>query len=124
MNGILVRRATNTRELERYKQLLIAKRGELSPSRAADAPLVMGAGGPQGDLMDQANADTQAELWIQLKKSDAHLLQAIEDALARLRIKTFGICQICKRPISKGRLDAVPWTHACRECKEREQSVT
>jgi RNA polymerase-binding transcription factor DksA len=50
-------------------------------------------------------------------------VRAVDDALARLRAKTFGICEICKHPIAKARLEAVPWTRSCRECKEREQSA-
>jgi hypothetical protein len=36
---------------------------------------------------------------------------------------TYGVCVVCKQPISWARLEAVPWTHHCRECKEREHSV-
>jgi len=69
--------------------------------------------------MEQANADAEAELQVQLHKSDAHLLRAIEGALARIRLGTFGACDICKQPISKARLEAVPWTRHCRDCKEQ-----
>jgi RNA polymerase-binding transcription factor DksA len=33
------------------------------------------------------------------------------------------VCEVCKQPISKARLEAVPWTHLCCECKERERSA-
>ena len=46
------------------------------------------------------------------------LLRAIEEALARIKQGTFGVCQICKLPVSKARLEVVPWTRLCRECKE------
>jgi RNA polymerase-binding transcription factor DksA len=42
--------------------------------------------------------------------------------LARITRGTFGVCQACKQPISKARLEAVPWTHNCRECKERQSA--
>jgi DnaK suppressor protein len=113
----------NTRELERYKRLLLVKLEELSLARSAARPPVMGAGVAQGDLIDQANADADAELEIQLRKTDGPLVRAVDDALARLRARTFGICEVCKHPISKARLEAVPWTRACRECKERKQSA-
>jgi len=38
-----------------------------------------------------------------------------EEALGRIRQGTFGVCQVCKQPISKARLEAVPWTRLCRE---------
>ena len=109
----------NERDSVRYKQLLLAKLDEVSSARTGST-LVPGAGGWQGDLVDQANSDAEAELHVQVHKSDANLLRAIEEALARIRRGTFGICQKCEQPISKARLEAVPWTHLCRECKEQQ----
>lgn len=110
------------RDLERYKRLLLAKRDELSAGRDETAALVPPAGGAQGDLMDRASADTQAELEIQLRKTDVRLLKAIEDALVRMRAGTFGVCETCKRSISRARLEAVPWTRHCRDCKQRQSA--
>ena len=76
-----------------------------------------------GDVADQANADAEAALHIRLHRSDSHLLRAIEDALARITQDRFGVCETCGSPISKARLEAVPWTRLCRDCKEREQSA-
>ena len=112
----------HAKDLQRYEQLLLAKLGELSATRGDARALVPGAGGWQGDLVDQANSDAEAELQVHVHHSDARLLQAIEDALARIRRGTFGACEACKQPISKVRLEAVPWTRHCRECKEREHA--
>jgi DnaK suppressor protein len=112
----------SARELQRYKELLLEKQRELS-SVQGDAGRVPAAGGLEGDLIEQANADAEAELQIRLHHTDARLLRAIEDALARVRQGTFGVCQVCKQPVSKARLEAVPWTRLCRECKEREHSA-
>jgi DnaK suppressor protein len=112
----------NARELDRYKRLLLEKQQQLSEEGAeAEAP-VPGAGGPQGDLIDQANADSEAELEIRLRRTDGRLLRAIEEALARIRHGTFGVCETCGQRISKARLEAVPWTRLCRECKERQST--
>ncbi len=109
----------NGRDLQRYKRLLLAKLDELSARRDGTETLVPGAGGWQGDLVDQANSDAEAELQVRVHQSDARLLRAIEEALARIRQGTFGMCEGCKEPISKARLEAVPWTRLCRDCKER-----
>jgi DnaK suppressor protein len=113
----------NTSDLQRYKRLLLAKLDELSAKHAVAVSPAPGAGDPQGDLVDQANADAEADLHIRLHQSDAHLLRAIEEALARITRDRFGICEKCSSPISKARLEAVPWTRLCRDCKEREQSA-
>ena len=105
-------------KLKRYKRLLLAKRHELSAADEAATP-VPPADEPEGDLMERASAEAEADLQIRLHATDGRLLKAIEDALARIRVGTFGICEACKQSISKARLEAVPWTHLCRKCKEQ-----
>ncbi len=107
-------------DLQRYKRLLLEKRRDLSSAQGDARALVPAAGGLQGDMIDQANADAEAELQIQLHQTDGRLLRAIEEALARIRQGAYGVCEVCKRPISKARLEAVPWTRRCRECKEQK----
>ena len=108
------------RELERYKQVLLAKRGELSVKNADGESLIPAAGGWESDPVDRATADEEAELQIRLHQTDGRLLRAVEAALTRIRQDTFGICEACKNPISRARLEAVPWTRHCRDCKEQE----
>jgi len=100
--------------------LLLAKLDELSATRSDAAAPVIGAGLSLGNLIDQVATRTEAELQVRVHQSDARLLQAIEEALVRIRQGRFGVCQACKQPISKARLEAVPWTRPCRECKEQE----
>jgi DnaK suppressor protein len=107
-------------DLQRYKRLLLEKRRDLSSAQGEAQSRVPAAGGLQGDMIDQANADEEAELQIQLHQTDGRLLRAIEEALDRMRQGTYGVCVVCKQLISKARLEAVPWTHVCRECKERQ----
>jgi DnaK suppressor protein len=116
-------RVVNSADLQRYKRLLLARLDELSSKRSAAASLAPEAGDSQGDDIDQANAHAEADLHIRLHKSDSHLLRAIEDALARISHDRFGVCEACGAPISKARLEAVPWTRVCRDCKEQEQSA-
>ncbi len=113
----------SARDLQRYKRLLLEKHRELSSVQGYAGVRVPAAGDLEGDLIDQANADAEAELQIRLHQTDGRLLRAIEEALGRIRQGTFGVCQTCQRPISKARLEAVPWTRLCRECKERERSA-
>ncbi len=107
--------------LQRYERLLLAKRDELSATRRSGAEtLVPGAGGWHGDLVDQASADVEAELQIRVHQSDLRLARAIEEALCRIKQGTYGICEVCRHPIPRVRLNAVPWTRLCRACKQQE----
>ena len=110
-------------DLERYRRRLLDKRRELLSTPAVAHALVPAAGGWEGDVIDQANADAEAELQIRLHRTDGRLARAIEVALVRIRKRTYGVCEACGHPISKVRLNAVPWARLCRECKEREHSA-
>ncbi len=107
-------------DLQRYKRLLLEKQEELLSVNPDAQTRVPGAGGWKGDLIDQANADAETDLQIRLHQSDGRLLRAIDEALARMRHGTYGVCDVCKQPISRARLEAVPWARHCRECKEAE----
>ena len=82
-----------TEELNRYKQALLEKRGELSVENADAGSPVPAAGGWEGDPVDQANADAEADLQIRLHQSSGRLLRAVDGALHRIREGTFGICK-------------------------------
>lgn len=110
-------------DLRRYHRLLLKKQRALSCAPGEAQSRVPAAGRLEGDLIEQANADEEAELQIHLHQTDGHLLRAIEAAVARIRKGTYGVCDVCKQPISRARLEAVPWTHLCCECKERERSA-
>ncbi len=66
----------HAKDLQRYKRLLLAKRDGLLATRVGAETLVPGAGGWQGDLVDQANSDAEAELQVRVHQSDAHLSRA------------------------------------------------
>jgi len=109
-------------DLRRYHRLLLKKQRKVSSALGEAQPRVPAAGGLEGDLIDQANADEEAELQIHLHQTEGRLARAIEEALVRIKKRFYGVCEACGHPISKARLDAVPWTRLCRECKERKNT--
>ena len=111
--------AMNKSDLLRYKNLLLSRRQELSAGRSL-AGSITAAGELGGDPVDMATSETGTATQIRLRQTDGKLLRAIEDALTRIRGEQFGICEECGQPISKVRLEAVPWTRWCRDCKERQ----
>ncbi len=111
----------HAKELQRYKRLLVEKRQKLLTASAGG--IIPAAGCVEGDPGDQANADAEAELEIQLHRTDGRLLRAIDEALGRVNHRIYGVCESCQRPIARARLEAVPWTRHCRHCKDQEHSA-
>ena len=112
--------AMDNSDLLRDKNLLLSKRQELSTGKSL-ADSISTAGELRGDTADMAAGEADAATQIRLHQTDGKLLRAIEDALARIRHEEFGICEECGQPISKVRLEAVPWTRWCRDRKERQE---
>ncbi len=108
-------------ELNRYKNLLIAKQQELSAGKSL-ADSIPTAGELRGDPVDLAASESYAATQVRLLQTDSKLMRAIEDALTRIRNAKFGLCEECGEPISVARLEAVPWTRWCRDCKERQDA--
>ena len=113
----------NNGELNRYKDLLISKRQELSTGKSLSESIPT-AGELRGDPVDMAASETYAATQVRLHQTDSKLLRAIEDALTRIRNAKFGLCEECGEPISVARLEAVPWTRWCRDCKARQDTKT
>ncbi len=109
-------------DLKRYKQLLITKRDDVLATRNDADSLAPAAGHMDGDLADQAVAETEAKLEVRMRQTESHLLRAIDEALARIAHGSFGICKSCGNPVGDTRLKAVPWTRQCLECKEKKQA--
>src|SRR5439155_13305029 len=104
---------------KKYRQILEAKRDELLNSEPARTPATE-PGSKSGDWIDQSSQESDVYVRLALKQTDAKLLRAIEEAIHRLDNGTYGICLDCENEIPGVRLDAVPWTRVCVECKEKQ----
>ena len=105
-----------------YRDALLRKREELVGGPAAK-PLpwsMENNSGRQGDMADQATGNNEVHIQLKLKKTDAKILHAIEEALGRLDDGSYGMCRDCETPIAPARLDAIPWTRVCIACKEKQ----
>lgn len=70
---------------------------------------------------DMATSTFDRELDATLEGNEERLLQAIDAGLQRIENGTYGICQTCGQPIGAERLEALPWTTQCIDCKRREE---
>ncbi len=72
-------------------------------------------------LAETATVTYDREMDYSLEENSEQVLQAIDEALARIDEGTYGICQNCGRPISEERLEALPYARLCIDCKRLEE---
>jgi len=71
-----------------------------------------------GDFYDHASSDRDRELALMLADREREKLTYVDDALKRIDLKTYGICESCDEEIDKDRLLAMPFTKLCLSCQE------
>ena len=70
---------------------------------------------------DMATATLDREIDYTLEENSERLLSAIDGALERIEDGTFGTCRTCGRAIDPARLEALPYTTQCIDCKRKEE---
>lgn len=79
------------------------------------------SGGSEFDVADLASEHYQKENSLQLYLYEQRLLEAIDEALDRIKDGTYGVCAVCASPITLRRLQAVPNTKLCISCQEEKE---
>ena len=70
---------------------------------------------------DLATITLDREIDYTLEENEERVIAAIDAALERIENGSFGACQGCGQPIAAERLEAVPWTTQCIDCKRKEE---
>jgi RNA polymerase-binding protein DksA len=118
------------KDLEKYEKLLLAKRAELIAEmgllkkEAFDSTIKDSTGELSSysyHMADQGTDAMEREKAFLFHSKSGRLLYHIDEALRRIKDKTFGKCQECGQEISSARLEAVPHARLCIKCKEKEE---
>ena len=72
-------------------------------------------------LAEKATVTLDREIDYTLEENSTQVLAAINEALARIEAGTFGVCRTCAEPILPERLEAIPWTTQCIDCKRKDE---
>jgi DnaK suppressor protein len=121
----------NRKELDKWKLILIRKRAELlGDVEAMEGEALQSSGSlshmPQ-HIAEQGSEAYEQEQTLRLAQADRNLIREIDEALKRVEEGSYGICELLKKPISKERLEELPWTRfsieAAREMERRGQRV-
>jgi DnaK suppressor protein len=73
------------------------------------------------DTYDLASDERDREINFILNDREREKLLAIDEALERLKDKTYGICESCEGEIQLGRLKVLPFTRLCVRCQEENE---
>jgi DnaK suppressor protein len=73
------------------------------------------------DTYDLASDERDREINFILNDREREKLLAIDEALQRIKDKTYGICESCEGEIQLGRLKVLPFTRLCVKCQEENE---
>lgn len=116
------------RELEHYRDLLLAKRRELVGDMSSmEREALRNAGGSNLSnlplhMADMGTDNYEQEFTLGLMEKDRILLREINHALAKVQDGSYGICEGTGNPIAKPRLEAQPWARFSIEYARRLES--
>jgi DnaK suppressor protein len=118
-------------DTERFRELLLEKRRSVRDAlehlqqenhgSLEDEVGELVSGSADQHMADTATETLGREIDYTLEESDARLLAAIDQALARIEAGTYGVCVNCGAQIAPERLEAMPWATLCIDCKRKEE---
>jgi DnaK suppressor protein len=118
-------------DTERFRELLLSKRRSVRDAlehlhqenhgSLEDEVGELVSGSADQHMADTATETVGREIDYTLEESDARLLAAIDQALARIDAGTYGVCVNCGSQIAPERLEAMPWATLCIDCKRKEE---
>lgn len=73
-------------------------------------------------MADQASDAQEREKAYHMASAEGRLLYHIDEALARLKEGSYGVCCACGTKVKKARLEVVPHARLCIECKKAEEN--
>jgi len=73
------------------------------------------------DTYDLASDERDREINFILNDREREKLVAIDEALLRIKEKTYGLCETCEGEIQLGRLKILPFSHLCVKCQEENE---
>ncbi len=118
-------------ELKVFKIALESMRARLrgDVSTMADAALRHGGTEGSGDLsrmpihMADIGSDAyEQEFTLSLMANEEGTLELVENALERIKLRKYGLCEECDGVIAKKRLEAIPFAAMCIRCAEKMEN--
>lgn len=114
-------------ELEYFRQIIISKRDEaeqdlqmLQTSLKESTENASDESAYSFHMADAGSDAQEREKTYMLFNRTKKFIRYLDDALIRINNKTYGVCKVTGKKISKGRLEAVPHTQISIEAKLKQ----
>ena len=106
-------------KLEYFKDMLLQKRNALTGIVQRTEDYGREKDQNSQDITDMAVESYTRDFLFGKSAGDRRILRHIEDALARIDERIYGVCANCENEIPLRRLEAVPWADLCVKCQEQ-----
>ena len=74
------------------------------------------------EVGDLVSASVEKERAFEYGELGVNALREIDNALEKLKEGTFGVCELCGKPIGLRRLKVMPSARLCIACKSKEEA--
>ena len=109
--------------IKKLREQLIRRRDGLHRALEGDLSLLRELHQERtGDVLDAAADTVQDELNSQLIEAESRELNAINDAIDRIKRGMYGNCDACGKAIPLTRLRAIPYATDCIDCRRKAES--
>jgi len=117
------------KELEHFKKIILEKKKEVIKnleylrSTVLDSTTREATGDHSAysyHMADQGTDNMEREKAFLFAARDEKYLKQLEMALERIENGSYGVCRVCQKEIDHKRLEAVPTTTICFDCKVAE----
>ena len=69
------------------------------------------------DSADVSSSMFEKEIDLSLEDNLEEMIESVDNALKKIKEKTYGVCEMCGRTIAKLRLERIPFATLCVECQ-------
>jgi DnaK suppressor protein len=109
--------------IKKLREQLVRRRDALHRALEGDLSLLRELHQEKtGDVLDAAADTVQDELNSQLIEAESRELNAINDAIGRIKRRVYGDCESCSKPIPLTRLRAIPYATDCIDCRRKAET--
>jgi DnaK suppressor protein len=110
-------------DLSRFREKLIHRRKQVLDFRDSLDTSWEALHAQEVEFEESAQKEKTAQGLEQLDSREKEEIEAIDEALRKIDVGSYGFCESCGKPISPARLEAVPATQSCKACAETQPAA-